>query len=124
MKTITNSIQSISEQANATAKLWFDTSRENIEQTLGWAEKALEVRSPEDVRKFAENSMTVGRKNIERVVQAGQASLSQASELTKTELENARKRTAELGNGMSIPSMESLFDPKTYGFDIKATKRR
>lgn len=119
MKNITDSIQNISQQVNSTARLWFDTSRENIEQTLALSAKAFDVRNPEQGRKFVEEALAVGKDNIERVVLAGQKTFTQASELAREETENARKRVGQMGEGMSLPSMEAMFDPKTYGFGAK-----
>lgn len=119
MKNITDSIQNISQQVNSTARLWFDTSRENIEQTLALSAKAFDVRNPEQGRKFVEEALAVGKDNIERVVLAGQKTFTQASELAREETENAQKRVGQMGEGMSLPSMEAMFDPKTYGFGAK-----
>lgn len=123
MMSIPPSIQPIADQAQASAKLWLDTTRENLLAGFDLTEKALSVRSLDDARELSQSSFAVARDSLERVVGATQKTVADTSKLAKSQAELAREQAQTFAQGLPLPGFDSLFDPKTYGLDTKAKRR-
>lgn len=123
MNTFNEQFQPLADLASASAKLWLDTARENFTAGFDLAEKALAVRDFDGARKLAQASAVTTRDSLERVVSANQQTFADVSALAKTQAELIREQTQSFGKGFSLPNVESMFDPKTYGLDTPAKSK-
>ena len=111
MSTFNTAFQPLFDHAQTQASLWLDTTRKNLDAGLDLAEQALTVRTLDDTKALIEASAKTTRANFERALQAGQQSVQEATALVKSSTDRAR---AQVGSG--LPNLETLLDPKTYGF--------
>ena len=111
MSTFNTAFQPLFDHAQTQASLWLDTTRKNLDAGLDLAERAVSVRNLDDAKSLIEASAQTTRANFERALQASQQSIQEATTLVKTSTERAR---AQVGTG--LPNLETLLDPKTYGF--------
>lgn len=123
MNTLNEQFQPLADLTCASAKLWLNTTRENLTAGFDLAEKALAVRDFDGARELAQASAAATRDSLDRVVSATQQTFADVSALAKTQAELIREQTRSFGKVFSLPSMESLFDPKTYGLDAPAKSK-